>query len=86
MTYSPRYRLAFTLLNEDAASGNAAMSWDVQEAIQSESASPDLLPRRPDTRLQNTSLRYLTSYRYCTTSQLKAKSSSMHRLLLSLDR
>ncbi|KAI0760431.1 phosphatidylinositol-glycan biosynthesis class S protein-domain-containing protein [Fomes fomentarius] len=34
MTYSPRYRLAFTLLNEDAASGDAAMSWDVQEAIQ----------------------------------------------------
>ncbi|KAJ8473648.1 hypothetical protein ONZ51_g7739 [Trametes cubensis] len=35
MTYSPRYRLAFTLLNEDAASGNAAMAWDVQGAIQS---------------------------------------------------
>ncbi|KAH9852297.1 phosphatidylinositol-glycan biosynthesis class S protein [Lenzites betulinus] len=34
MKYSPRYRLAFTLLNEDAASGNAAMSWDVQDAIQ----------------------------------------------------
>ncbi|KAI0754377.1 phosphatidylinositol-glycan biosynthesis class S protein-domain-containing protein [Daedaleopsis nitida] len=34
MTYSPRYRLAFTLLNEDAASGNAALSWEVQDAIQ----------------------------------------------------
>ncbi|OSD05225.1 hypothetical protein PYCCODRAFT_1432983 [Trametes coccinea BRFM310] len=34
MKYSPRYRLAFTLLNEDAASGNAAMAWEVQAAIQ----------------------------------------------------
>ncbi|KAI0370586.1 hypothetical protein BV20DRAFT_943936 [Pilatotrama ljubarskyi] len=34
MKYSPRYRLAFTLLNEDAASGSAAMAWDVQDAIQ----------------------------------------------------
>ena len=38
MTYSPRYRLAFTLLNEDAASGNAALTWDVRNAIQSEYA------------------------------------------------
>ena len=35
MTYAPRYRLAFTLLNEDAASGNGALDWDVQNAIQS---------------------------------------------------
>ncbi|KAI0355923.1 hypothetical protein OH77DRAFT_1511316 [Trametes cingulata] len=35
MKYSPRYRLAFTLLNEDAASGSAVMAWDVQDAIQS---------------------------------------------------
>ncbi|RPD69443.1 hypothetical protein L226DRAFT_515770 [Lentinus tigrinus ALCF2SS1-7] len=34
MTYSPRYRLAFTLLNEDVASGNAALTWDVRNAIQ----------------------------------------------------
>ncbi|KAI0763472.1 phosphatidylinositol-glycan biosynthesis class S protein-domain-containing protein [Trametes elegans] len=34
MKYSPRYRLAFTLLNEDAASGKAAMTWNVQDAIQ----------------------------------------------------
>lgn len=33
--YAPRYRLAFTLLNEDAASGNAAIAWDVREAISS---------------------------------------------------
>ncbi|KAH9836162.1 phosphatidylinositol-glycan biosynthesis class S protein-domain-containing protein [Rhodofomes roseus] len=33
VTYSPRYRLAFTLLNEDAAAGNAALSWDVQNAL-----------------------------------------------------
>ncbi|KAI0078298.1 hypothetical protein K474DRAFT_1641640 [Panus rudis PR-1116 ss-1] len=31
--YAPRYRLAFTLLNEDAASGNAAFSWDVLRSI-----------------------------------------------------
>ena len=35
MTYAPRYRLAFTLLNEDAASGDGALDWDVQNAIQS---------------------------------------------------
>ncbi|KAI0676322.1 phosphatidylinositol-glycan biosynthesis class S protein-domain-containing protein [Trametes maxima] len=34
MKYSPRYRLAFTLLNEDATSGNAALMWDIQGAIQ----------------------------------------------------
>jgi len=33
VSYSPRYRLAFTLLNEDAASGNAALSWDVHAAM-----------------------------------------------------
>ncbi|CDO70983.1 hypothetical protein BN946_scf184830.g15 [Trametes cinnabarina] len=33
--YSPRYRLAFTLLNEDAASGTGVMAWDVQGAIRS---------------------------------------------------
>ncbi|KAJ7485443.1 phosphatidylinositol-glycan biosynthesis class S protein-domain-containing protein [Mycena latifolia] len=31
--YSPRYRLAFTLLNEDAAAGGAISSWDVSGAI-----------------------------------------------------
>ncbi|GJE85189.1 GPI transamidase component PIG-S [Phanerochaete sordida] len=31
--YSPRYRLAFSLLNEDASSGRAALSWDVREAV-----------------------------------------------------
>lgn len=33
VSYSPRYRLAFTLLNEDAAGGNAALSWDVRGAL-----------------------------------------------------
>ncbi|KAH9941817.1 phosphatidylinositol-glycan biosynthesis class S protein-domain-containing protein [Epithele typhae] len=33
-TYSPRYRLSFSLLNEDATSGNAALAWDVQKSIQ----------------------------------------------------
>ncbi|KZT07098.1 uncharacterized protein LAESUDRAFT_713904 [Laetiporus sulphureus 93-53] len=33
VSYAPRYRLAFTLLNEDAASDNAALSWDVRESL-----------------------------------------------------
>ncbi|CCM04395.1 uncharacterized protein FIBRA_06571 [Fibroporia radiculosa] len=33
--YAPRYRLAFTLLNEDAASGTAALSWDVHASLSS---------------------------------------------------
>ena len=39
MKYSPRYRLAFTLLNEDTASGNGALAWDVQKAIQSKTTN-----------------------------------------------
>jgi len=31
--YAPRYRLAFTLLNEDATSGHASLSWEVHQAI-----------------------------------------------------
>ncbi|KAJ7745701.1 phosphatidylinositol-glycan biosynthesis class S protein-domain-containing protein [Mycena metata] len=31
--YAPRYRLAFTLLNEDAAAGRAISGWDVPAAI-----------------------------------------------------
>ncbi|KAJ3484833.1 hypothetical protein NLI96_g5363 [Meripilus lineatus] len=31
--YASRYRLAFTLLNQDSASGNAALSWDIQSSI-----------------------------------------------------
>ncbi|EIM89154.1 uncharacterized protein STEHIDRAFT_53681 [Stereum hirsutum FP-91666 SS1] len=31
--YSPRYRLAFTFLNEDAADGNAVVGWEVEKSI-----------------------------------------------------
>jgi hypothetical protein len=31
--YAPRYRLAFTMLNEDAAAGQAVHGWDIQDAI-----------------------------------------------------
>ncbi|KAG6820272.1 hypothetical protein H0H93_003103 [Arthromyces matolae] len=31
--YSPRYRLSFTLLNEDAAAGGSFLEWDVLNAI-----------------------------------------------------
>lgn len=33
--YAPRYRLAFTLLNEDSASGNAALTWDIRASLSS---------------------------------------------------
>ncbi|KAF8814792.1 hypothetical protein BYT27DRAFT_7081680 [Phlegmacium glaucopus] len=31
--YSPHYRLAFSLLNEDAAAGNAVLGWNIRGAI-----------------------------------------------------
>ncbi|KAF9485053.1 hypothetical protein BDN70DRAFT_796635 [Pholiota conissans] len=31
--YSPHYRLAFSLLNEDAAAGDAVLGWNIQAAI-----------------------------------------------------
>jgi len=32
--YASRYHIAFTLLNEDAASGKSALSWQIREALQ----------------------------------------------------
>ncbi|KAF5385573.1 hypothetical protein D9757_006732 [Collybiopsis confluens] len=32
--YAPRYRLSFTLLNEDGSAGQVVNGWDIQEAIQ----------------------------------------------------
>jgi Phosphatidylinositol-glycan biosynthesis class S protein len=40
--YSPRYRLAFSLLNEDAADGPAAIGWDIKESLFRMSALYDL--------------------------------------------
>ena len=37
VTYAPRYRLAFTLLNEDASSRQAALSWELEDAIHGQS-------------------------------------------------
>ena len=31
--YSPHYRLAFSLLNEDAAAGSAVLNWNIRGAI-----------------------------------------------------
>ncbi|EPQ52232.1 hypothetical protein GLOTRDRAFT_80455 [Gloeophyllum trabeum ATCC 11539] len=31
--YASRYRIAFTLLNEDAASGKSALSWEIRKAL-----------------------------------------------------
>lgn len=36
--YSPRLRLAFSLLNEDASSGGGVFSWEVKDSIDGESA------------------------------------------------
>lgn len=35
--YSTRYRLAFSLLNEDASQGGSAIAWDIEGALQSNS-------------------------------------------------
>lgn len=42
--YAPRYRLSFTLLNEDAAVGGSVNEWSVSDAIsrQSPSLTPEL--------------------------------------------
>ncbi|KAH7907289.1 phosphatidylinositol-glycan biosynthesis class S protein-domain-containing protein [Hygrophoropsis aurantiaca] len=37
--YAPRYRLAFTLLNEDAGSDQVVTGWDVQNAIETHMSS-----------------------------------------------
>ena len=47
--YSPHYRLAFSLLNEDAAAGDAVLGWNIQAAIRStfpsvNTFSPAFLP------------------------------------------
>ena len=35
-TYSPRYRLAFSLLNENAALGKSVIGWDLNDALSRE--------------------------------------------------
>lgn len=37
--FSSRYRLAFSLLNEDASAGNGVMAWNVRKGIQGASLS-----------------------------------------------
>lgn len=46
--YAPRYRLAFSLLNEDASVGGGALSWDVEPAIRREFEWPSLSRRSAD--------------------------------------
>ena len=36
--YAPHYRLAFTVLNEDAADGKAVIGWDVRNSISRQSS------------------------------------------------
>jgi GPI-anchor transamidase subunit S len=35
--YANRFRLAFSLLNEDAAAGHSVVGWDLESAIERES-------------------------------------------------
>ncbi|GAA5989718.1 hypothetical protein JCM10908_000606 [Rhodotorula pacifica] len=44
--FSPRYKLAFTLLNEDSAAGSAVLSWDAHSLL-SDSAAPLLASLAP---------------------------------------
>lgn len=37
--YSPRYRLAFSLLNEDAAAGDGVLFWNIQRGLKCESST-----------------------------------------------
>jgi GPI-anchor transamidase subunit S len=46
--YAPRYRLAFTLLNEDAATGKAVIDWDISSAIRTFCARPPFITGRID--------------------------------------
>jgi Phosphatidylinositol-glycan biosynthesis class S protein len=46
--YAPRYRLAFTLLNEDAAAGKAVVDWDISSAIRAFCACPPFVTGRID--------------------------------------
>lgn len=79
MTYAPCYRLAFTLLNEDATSGNGALAWDVRDAVQSKARLLSLLAYKElnimRCYVQAISHHYSPSCPSCTTSRLKAKFS-----------
>lgn len=58
--YAPRYRLAFSLLNEDASVGGGLMGWDVEAAIRRRSFPfPFPAPRLSDHREKITSSRRL---------------------------
>ena len=49
--YSPHYRLAFSLLNEDAAAGSAVLDWNIRGAIK----STLVFSRRPSNSYENSS-------------------------------
>ena len=76
--YSPKHRLAFSLLNTDAATGRAILGLEIANAIHRTFASlcQNLLYPSPD---QGTSRPSSTSSCCCTTLQSKAKSSSTPR-------
>ena len=79
MTYSPRYRLAFSLLNEDAISENAALGWDVPGAIQSEKQATRVLSVHPQLTAHQIKLpHYWKNCPSCTTSLLRARYNTMH--------
>ena len=80
--YAQRYRLAFTLLNEDAASGQAAFSWDVREAVTG-MFRPRSMRANPKTA-QLICRVHLIDSPSSTTSPSRARYSSTHRLRSSL--
>ena len=49
--YSPHYRLAFSLLNEDAAAGSAVFDWNIRGAIR----GMYIFSRRPSKSYENLS-------------------------------
>lgn len=83
--YSPRFRLAFSLLNEDASSGRAVLSWDVKGAIERKCwLVIRVVLSTNDT--QAICRRLSGNCRFCTTSLLRVKCNTMHLWLSVLSR
>ena len=80
--YSPRYRLAFSLLNEDAAAGDPVLGWEITNAIQRTFIFLPWIVLYLSLH-QGTCRPSSTNSHLCTTLQSKAKSSSTHRWLSS---
>jgi Phosphatidylinositol-glycan biosynthesis class S protein. len=76
--YSPCYRLAFTLLNEDAAAGSSIIGWDISDAITREFTYSSVRRSLPHKTSQAICLPSSTSFLPYTTSRSRVKSNFMH--------